>query len=102
MLIRRTNRRRFLAGMGALAARVSLPGRPTRVLASARVSTDYPFALGVASGDPLPDAVVLWTRLAPDPLNGGGMAPEPIEIPWEVAHDERFERIVNEGTVTAT
>ena len=33
-----------------------------------------PFALGVASGDPTPDGVVLWTRLAPDPLNGGGMS----------------------------
>jgi phosphodiesterase/alkaline phosphatase D-like protein len=33
-----------------------------------------PFTLGVASGDPLPDGVVLWTRLAPDPLNCGGTA----------------------------
>ncbi len=33
----------------------------------------YPFSLGVASGDPTPDGVVLWTRLAPDPLNGGGL-----------------------------
>ncbi len=32
-----------------------------------------PFTLGVASGDPLPDGVVLWTRLAPEPLAGGGM-----------------------------
>ena len=27
------------------------------------------FSLGVASGDPLPDGIVLWTRLAPDPLH---------------------------------
>ena len=40
----------------------------------------YPFTLGVASGDPGPDGVVLWTRLAPDPLNGGGMAPEPFVV----------------------
>ena len=26
---------------------------------------DYPFTLGVASGDPLPDGFVIWTRLAP-------------------------------------
>ena len=32
-----------------------------------------PFTLGVCSGDPAPDGVVLWTRLALDPLNGGGM-----------------------------
>jgi alkaline phosphatase D len=33
----------------------------------------YPFSLGVASGDPMSDGVVLWTRLAPNPLNGGGL-----------------------------
>ena len=33
----------------------------------------YPFSLGVASGDPSADGFVLWTRLAPDPLHGGGM-----------------------------
>ncbi|MDI3411947.1 PhoD-like phosphatase N-terminal domain-containing protein [Bacillus sonorensis] len=33
--------------------------------------TAYPFTLGVSSGEPLPDSVVLWTRLAPEPLNGG-------------------------------
>ena len=37
-----------------------------------------PFTLGVASGDPLPEGVVLWTRLAPDPLNGGAMPPNPV------------------------
>jgi alkaline phosphatase D len=37
----------------------------------------YPFTLGIASGAPLPEGVVLWTRLAPDPLNGGGMPNNP-------------------------
>ena len=36
-----------------------------------------PFTLGVCSGDPTPDGVVLWTRLAIDPLNGGGMPRQP-------------------------
>ncbi len=40
----------------------------------------YPFALGVASGAPRPDGVVVWTRLAPLPLEGGGMPPEPVEV----------------------
>jgi alkaline phosphatase D len=102
MLIRRTTRRRLLAGLGALAAMVSLPEKPTRNLLAAQVSGEYPFALGVASGDPLSDSVVLWTRLAPDPLNGGGMAPEPVEIAWEIAHDERFDAIVQNGSATAT
>ncbi|MGV3541119.1 MAG: PhoD-like phosphatase N-terminal domain-containing protein [Rufibacter sp.] len=38
-------------------------------------SETYPFKLGVASGEPLPDGVVLWTRLAPAPLTNGGHAP---------------------------
>jgi alkaline phosphatase D len=101
-LISRTTRRRLLAGLGALAGMVSLPGKPTRSLAAAQVSGEYPFALGVASGDPLPDSVVLWTRLAPDPLNGGGMLPEPVEIAWEIAHDEGFDAVVQTGSATAT
>ena len=44
-----------------------------------------PFTLGVCSGDPSPDGVVLWTRLALDPLNGGGMPPQPIEVQWQIA-----------------
>ncbi len=63
---------------------------------------DYPFQLGVASGDPAPDGFVIWTRLAPDPLNGGGMSTESIEVRWEVAEDERFERIVRRGSTIAS
>jgi alkaline phosphatase D len=61
-----------------------------------------PFQLGVASGDPTSDGVVLWTRLATDPLNGGGMAPESYEVKWEVAADEGFRQIVQSGTELAT
>jgi alkaline phosphatase D len=61
-----------------------------------------PFTLGVASGDPTPDGVVLWTRLAPDPLRGGGMSPAPVEVRWEIALDDRMARIVREGRVSAT
>ena len=38
----------------------------------------YPFTLGVASGSPVPTGVVLWTRLAPDPLHGGGVGADPV------------------------
>jgi alkaline phosphatase D len=61
---------------------------------------EYPFRLGVASGDPLPDRVVLWTRLAMDPLapgGGGGMPARPIPVLWEVAHDEAFQAIARSG-----
>src|SRR5690606_27426232 len=59
------------------------------------------FTLGVASGDPMPDSVVLWTRLAPDPLNGGGMPPRDIPVRWEVAADEGFRRVIQSGTAYA-
>ncbi|MFC0270386.1 alkaline phosphatase D family protein [Metabacillus herbersteinensis] len=58
----------------------------------------YPFTLGVASGDPLPDGVVLWTRLAPDPLNGGGMPSHPYPVQWEISIDEDFKKVVKRGT----
>ncbi|MGV0740987.1 alkaline phosphatase D family protein [Mycolicibacterium sp. XJ870] len=64
-----------------------------------------PFTLGVASGEPTPDGVVIWTRLAPDPLADdgfGGMPARAVEVEWEVATDERFIRIEQRGTVTAT
>lgn len=61
----------------------------------------YPFTLGVASGDPLSDGVVLWTRLAPDPLNGGGMPMKPVTVIWEVAADPGMKKIVRNGGVLA-
>ncbi|MER5325035.1 PhoD-like phosphatase N-terminal domain-containing protein [Streptosporangium roseum] len=48
----------------------------------------YPFQLGVASGDPLPDSVILWTRLAVRPLEPlGGMPYGRIKVDWEIAED---------------
>src|SRR3954454_21153861 len=61
----------------------------------------YPFTLGVASGSPLPTAVVLWTRLAPKPLDGGGLGSGAFPVVWEVAHDEGFEQIARRGRVQA-
>jgi alkaline phosphatase D len=63
-----------------------------------------PFTLGVASGDPQPDGVVLWTRLAPEPLaeDGlGGMPNRPMPVQWEVAEDENFGRVTARGTELA-
>jgi alkaline phosphatase D len=60
------------------------------------------FTLGVASGDPLPDAVVIWTRLAPGPLEPfGGMDARSVKVEWEVAEDETFRRVVRRGTAHA-
>ena len=60
-----------------------------------------PFSLGVASGDPLPDNVVLWTRLAPRPLDGGGMPMSTVDVRWEVARDENFAAIATSGIAVA-
>jgi len=62
----------------------------------------YPFALGVASGDPLEDGIVLWTRLAPKPLEGGGMPDLAVAVDWRIAEDEGMKKVVKKGTATAT
>ena len=65
-------------------------------------TNDYPFQLGVASGDPAPDGVVIWTRLAPDPLNGGGMPSEDTRVRWQIATDDRMTQVVRKGVATAS
>jgi alkaline phosphatase D len=60
-----------------------------------------PFTLGVASGEPSPDGFVLWTRLAPRPLAGGGMPNRVVPVHWQIAADEGFSRIVRRGTAHA-
>ncbi|MFB6168150.1 MAG: alkaline phosphatase D family protein [Haloferacaceae archaeon] len=61
-----------------------------------------PFTLGVASGDPLPTSVILWTRLAPNPLAaGGGMPDQSVDVAWTVATDEAMTDVVGSGTATA-
>ncbi len=77
---------------------------PGRALARPFFADD-PFSLGVASGEPLPDGVVLWTRLAPDPLaqdGRGGLPPEAYGVRFEVAEDEAFSRVVRRGATEAT
>jgi alkaline phosphatase D len=72
------------------------------VLANPSFSAD-PFALGIASGEPTPNGVVLWTRLAPKPLEpDGGMPAEAVEVSWEIADDKAFTKGIRRGTVTAT
>lgn len=60
------------------------------------------FTLGVASGDPLADRVILWTRLAPDPIAGGGMPDQDVPVRWRVATDEGMGDVVAEGTAVAS
>ncbi len=62
----------------------------------------YPFSLGVASGDPGPDSVVLWTRLAPDPLGSASMPEVSIPVQWEIATDPHMQQTIQRGTAYAT
>jgi alkaline phosphatase D len=90
---------RIAAGL-AVAAIIS-PVASRRAWAQPRFSA-YPFTLGVASGSPRADGVVLWTRLAPEPLAGGGMPDANVELSWELARDEHFRDIAQKGAVLAT
>jgi alkaline phosphatase D len=63
-----------------------------------------PFTPGFASGDPAAAGVVLWTRLALEPLAEdrlGGMPDRNVEVSWQVAADERFSRLEATGTAVA-
>ncbi|MDC0766266.1 alkaline phosphatase D family protein [Streptomyces sp. HD] len=95
-------RRRFLTGAATLGAVASaelwLPGTAR---AAETPVPDGVFSLGVASGDPLPDGIVLWTRLAPDPLNGGGMPDSVVRVEWELAEDDGCRKIVRRGVAQA-
>lgn len=70
---------------------------------SAREPQPDPFTLGVASGDPTADGLVIWTRLAPDPLalDGLGGLRSPVEVEWEVALDPGLRQVVQRGRATA-
>src|SRR4051794_14916090 len=86
-------RRQFVAGSAAAFA-----AAPAILEAQSGGFTAFPFSLGVAAGDPAPDGFVIWTRLAPDPLDDhGGMAMAPVPVRWEVASDDGFHAIVAKG-----
>jgi len=95
------SRRGLLRGSTAMAALAAIsPAASQRVLAQT-VFRAYPFAMGVASGDPSPDGMVIWTRLCPDPLAGGGMPRAALEVGWEIAADPAMRQVVQRGTTLA-
>jgi alkaline phosphatase D len=96
-------RRSFVAGTASFAAAALLSScRGVGPVTAAPKFSAYPFSLGVASGDPSPEGVVLWTRLAPEPLvPGGGMPLTPVQVSWQVAEDDAMSRIVRSGTAVA-
>ena len=95
-------RRSFLAGSASFAAAALLSSCTNPRVTTHPKFSAYPFSLGVASGDPLADGVVLWTRLAPRPLEpGGGMGASNVAVSWQIAEDEAMSRVVQSGTATA-
>ncbi|MBW1603505.1 alkaline phosphatase D family protein [Streptomyces sp. JJ66] len=103
---RHVGRRRFLTVSGAAAALAFGTNLPQPAHAAHHVRDmklrAEPFTLGVGSGDPLPDSVVLWTRLAPEPFQpDSGLPRRALPVHWEMAHDENFRRVAHRGTAIA-
>jgi alkaline phosphatase D len=66
------------------------------------VFAEYPFQLGIAAGDPTSDGFVIWTRLAPRPLEPGyGMPSAPVPVKWEIATDRGFSNVAQRGEAIA-
>jgi alkaline phosphatase D len=89
-------RRDLLRGAVALLLGAALPGcaRSDQV----RDDGEVAFRHGVASGDPAPDRVILWTRVTPPATH----AAEPVDVTWRIARDAALRDVVAEGTTTAS
>jgi len=77
---------------------------PLTAATAAHADTAAPaFLHGVASGDPLPDGILLWTRVTPtaEAVPGSGLGPD-TEVGWTVATDKAFKSVVASGSTTAT
>ncbi|MFB9902986.1 alkaline phosphatase D family protein [Allokutzneria oryzae] len=92
------DRRTLLRATGAAVGTATLTALPAT--ATATRTAHEVFQHGVASGDPLPTTVLLWTRVTPTPesLPGSGAGPD-VNVRWEVATDAAFAQVVTSGTV---
>lgn len=92
------SRRGLLLGLGAGGVLVS----SSRQALADPVFAEYPFQLGIAAGDPAADGFVIWTRLAPRPLElGNGMPSQPVPVKWEIGTDRGFSNVVQKGEAIA-
>ena len=92
-------------GLGGRTVSGRAAGEAMTVRGRPAASMPDPFRLGVASGEPSADGLVLWTRLAPQPLADdglGGMPDRTVPVEWEIATDEQFRTVVRRGTEDAT
>lgn len=84
-----------LFGFGALSLPVAFTGcNDGSDEESSEIQAD--FLHGVASGDPLQDKVILWTRLTPLDFSA------PLKVTWEIAADDQFKQNLKTGTVETT
>ncbi|MFE1949046.1 alkaline phosphatase D family protein [Streptomyces sp. NPDC059524] len=76
---------------------------PLAAATSAHAAEAPAFLHGVASGDPLPDGILLWTRVTPsaEATPGSGKGPD-VQVSWEIAEDKAFRTVVGRGTATAS
>lgn len=92
----RFGRRSLLKAATGAAALLALPQLPACIVDKEHApAATGPFRHGVASGDPMPEAVILWTRVTRE-----GAAAGPIEVTWEIAKDVTFATVVGGGQVT--
>lgn len=96
------NRRQFIGLLGATISTAACGEFEQQPIPDTPDISQNPFSLGVASGDPLSTRVILWTRLAPKPLEGGGMPDQDVPVIWEISRDRDFYRIVDSGVVKAS
>ena len=87
-------RRRFVRQLGVAAA--ALGTLPLTACGGGDDAPAVQFAHGIASGDPLADRVILWTRVTPPAGHTGD-----IPVDWEVAADSAFATLVAHGQATA-
>ena len=85
------NRRQLLKGLGASLGALALRGFEVQAAAPLH------FTHGVASGDPLADRVILWTRLIP-----GNGEHRVVDCRWEVASDPQFKQLVKSGIISTS
>ncbi|GAB3075880.1 alkaline phosphatase D family protein [Corynebacterium aquatimens] len=113
------SRRSFLAGSATVAGVAAAGTVVGAAPASAKQSTPIaggfpmppapapapyaPFMHGVASGDPVPDSVIIWTRVtvSPEAMPGSGKG-APVDVRWQIATDRSFANVVRSGTYRAT
>jgi len=88
--------RRTVLSAGAVGAAALTVASSTRADAAERF-----FRHGVASGDPRPRSVILWTRVTPTEAStpGSGRGPR-VTVRWQVARDVAFRRVVSQGRIT--